>query len=240
MGNVIDSEIEKQSQIIRDLIDQGELLREKGKIISAQISFEIAIERAEDHGLMLLNAEAIQQLVICYKHRWQNSGTDRYLDWMMQTIEKGFALKVPDTSKAGFYLRRADVRAAREQLGEAFGDYQLAYDLVEKGGHSQAEFLGHLAEYQAKLGAPKPAFRNIAEAISMMWKIKTPNKPWRKWVILSGMYGRKAVVQKIFSWRLRAKVSEGIGYLMAWWLLLRYGMGQRLKQAHLMCLEKNV
>lgn len=230
----------KDLRLIQIYLEQGERDREEGRIDKAEDAFKKAIRIAIASGDTKSQSAAMQQLIICHKHNWQNKRSGAYLDSMMEIIDEGLALDIPDSSKAGFYLRRADVSAARDLPEEALGDYQLAYKLVEKGGHTQAEFLGHLAEYEARLGAPKPALINIREAISMMWKIKTPKKRWHKWIILSGMYGRKAIVQKSLGWRIRPKVSEGIGYVMAWWLLIRYSQGQRLKQAHLMFQGKTV
>ncbi len=183
---------------------------------------------AEDYQSV---GSALGHRIVCFKHLFQNGGGDGLLRNIQQDIQQGLALPIPEADKAVFYLRSGDVHMLRGDLSAAESAYSKAYEVVLKGTHTEAEYLGHWAEAKALNGKCAEAIRLIKQARDHM---KTcPNvRPFHRVTIVSGLEARM-VRASLKCKRYGLAITSFVhGYGLAWWLKIYYRMPQRLNQYH--------
>lgn len=216
---------------IREQIEQAEILREQGKPHDASLALSLIIKGCEQTGNADDLALALAHRILCDKHIFQNGGWDVHLEFMNLDIEQGLALPISPSAKSVFMLRKGDYLTFQNKLEEAEAAYAQAYQLVEKDGYTEAEYLGHWAEAKARVGKIDEALTDLATAVSYM-KTCLNVRPFHKAVIISGLRAR--TIKPALSARRYglAGLSFAHGYSLAWLLALRYRMPQRLKQFH--------
>jgi tetratricopeptide (TPR) repeat protein len=216
---------------LQQRIEQAEILREHGDTAGALSMLTAIISEASEAQDYQSLASALGHCIVCFKHLFQNGGGEDHLRGMEQDIEQGFGLPIPEAGKAVFYLRLGDVQMLRGNLPAAEAAYSKAYEVVSKGDHTEAEYLGHLAEAKAFNGKCAESIELLNQALAYM---KTcPNvRPFHRVVIVSGLKARM-IRAALKCGRYELAISSFVyGYAQAWWLKVNYRMPQRLNQYH--------
>ncbi len=173
----------------------------------------------------------LSQRIICNKHLWQNKRDLKYLKLMSEDVLSGLNLKISKNEKAVFCLRCGDVFAAQDDFDKAEENYQLAYDLVNKGDFAEAEYLGHLAEIKSRNGKNAEALKLFEKALFIM-QTQAEIRPFHKLIIESGLYMRLAKCLFATAHYYMAMKFLFRSYKMCLKLKFIHGMPQRLKQFH--------
>lgn len=216
---------------LRQQIEQAEELREQGNSDEAMVLLTEVVQQAQERGHLNLVASALGHRILCHKHLFQNTGNEVHLVNMEQDVAHGLALPIAEMDKAVFYLRQGDTFLFRNYAQQAENAYDTACTLVAKGGHAEAEYLGHLAEAKSLNGKCNEAIELLLQAIGIA-NIAQNVRPFHKLIILSGLQARlikTALACKKYGLAIGAFVN---GYSIAWWLRLWYHMPQRLNQYH--------
>ncbi len=216
---------------LRQQIEYAEKLREQGQPYEAMALLTEVILQAQAVGQLNLVASALGHRILCYKHLFQNTGNEVHLMNMEENVAHGLALPIAEPEKAVFYLRQGDTFLLRNDAPQAESAYGAAYELITKGDHTEAEYLGHLAEAKSLNSKHSEAIELLLQAIGIA-NTAQPARLFHKLVILSGLQARlirAALACKKYGLAVGAFIN---GYTIAWWLRLRYRMPQRLNQYH--------
>lgn len=232
--------------LVKRMIKQAELIRERGNnwaAIDLLLEAEVLIFEPVNSGsglssgASLVLAEVFGQEIVCFKHLYQNTRREEYLESMEEKIQQGLNLNIPDENKAVFHLRRGDTLTTKGDYEGAERSYQKALDLVELlENHATAEYMGHLGESMSNNGKANYAVELISRALNLMTRQKIVE--WHKLIIVSGLYGRLAKAAfKNGEYRLAVR-SLWVSYRMARKLKKEHGMPQRLNQFYQRLLGK--
>ncbi len=214
---------------------EAEILRERGETYSAaQLLTEIIRDpKSSAHEI----ATALGHRIVCFKHLYEAGRHNiSLLHEMIKDAERGINLDIPESAKAVFYLRLGDANKLRGEYRQAQSNLDKAYQLVEKGGREDAEYLGHLADAVRLNGDPQSAVQlfDMALALMNLRKVREQmrGRAFHRHIIIAGLLllKSKALVACKPPRESEAKRAYWQGYLRALWLELRYHMPQRMNQ----------
>ncbi len=215
----------------QDKIDLAETQREKGEIEEALSLLTQVIDEARECSNYSVLASALSHRVLCYKHLYQNTRKDKYLDLLEEDVDEGTQLDIPEQKMAVFYLRSGDITKLRGYSFLALDFYEMAYECVKKGGVEECEYAGHYAEALADSGEWQEANNIIIDALHLLYSL-TDVRPFHRLILLSGLFARQVKALRVGKKYFRAVIIFFLGYLLAWKLKLVYKMPQRLNQYH--------
>jgi tetratricopeptide (TPR) repeat protein len=218
-------------QELADKINLAENLRERGRTVESISLLTEVIKEAETTGDNLILASALGHRIVCYKHLYQNTGDEIYLELMEEDIGTGVDLDISENGKAVFYLRYGDVNKLRGYKLLALDCYEMAFDEVKKGGVEECEFAGHYAEALVDAGQWKHANELITEYMELLDSLKDIRE-FHRCILISGLCARKVKALLAGKRYFSAVWAFFRGYILAWKLKLSYKMPQRLNQYH--------
>jgi tetratricopeptide (TPR) repeat protein len=136
----------------QQVIEELEIARERGQSKYALERLRAIRSKATEQGNLEAVGLATAHIVVCYKHLYQNTGSDTYLLTMENELKQALALPVSDPIKAVFWMRCSDIEYERGSFEQAEFCCRQAHSLINKNSHAEAECLGRWGYAKTKLG----------------------------------------------------------------------------------------
>jgi len=188
----------------------------------------------EVYKIVFVIAQALGHRIVCHEHLRTYASQDERetLNRLIRRdIKLGMKLSLPEHQKAVFYYREAKFWLQNGEASWAHLPLILAYQMVTKGAHEEAEYLSLMAEFDIRTHGQNDALRHLERALVLL-KQDTEIEPWHRLILESSIYGRRWHAAKMSGEYLRAFRWGLWGYLQAWWLLLYYQKPQRIRAFH--------
>lgn len=229
-----------------EFIKQAVDIREKGGQLLAGGMLTEVVSITYDNCRDLICAIALGERIVCSKHLYQKTDLQIYLSQMHSDALLGQRLNLGPEDRAVFYLRLADVYSLSNQHQLAEETYQIAHQMVRKGGGEEAEYLGHYADALVKNSEPgdsKPelAIDLIHKAFGLVHALSDEELEIKhRLIIESGLHGKLAKSAIKAKKRRMAFKSLLICHRMCKDLADKYSYPMRLEQFWLTLKGRNV
>ena len=162
----------------KNLIQKGELAREKGNYKTALVCFDEAMLTAGQENRWADFVETIGHKVVIDKHFWQTTKDRGFLELMRTDIELGLRMceikKLPKRYLAVFQLRMGDILVIEKRFKDSVLWFRRAVKSLtgtpKNSGYS--EYLRHLGAGLALAGQKGQAEKTLLESLKLLKRDK--------------------------------------------------------------------
>jgi tetratricopeptide (TPR) repeat protein len=151
-----------------ELIEKGEIARERKNYDRALLCFDLAINRASDNHDLFSVIEALGHRLLIYKHKFKKKRNRLFLELMLKDAEACLAIaskmKLPkEVNKVG-YLRIGDYHYLTGAYTKAVTCYKKAISCIPKNKTNE------IAEYQSHYGLALVKTKRIDQGLKNLFE----------------------------------------------------------------------